>query len=313
MSKENMRNFQFHFGKFKYSYDYKTKKHQAIKFNENLPIKKQPPVFLQFAITNNCNLRCSYCYANSSPQKDGKWDLNSAFNFLKQASESGVTAVAFGGGEPFVLEWFLPLLKMVRKYLPMEISVTTNATLINTEIANDLKSLNIEIRVSINTSLEFIQRKKGLETLTNNHLIPGINSMAVQENNDLFDSTIPYLIKNESVSDLLLLESQSVGRGGLTPLSDKEIIQRVQGLNQTQGDFSIKISSSKSHLFIGDPNISYTFPPQLTQSQGFFVSVSYNKTLIHSSFCDEACEVVIGDNFMNSWKLLSKLKCKRAL
>ena len=318
LTEDNFKKVEFHFGKFFYSYDHDTKKHNAILFDKELPDKVQPPVFLQVAVTNYCNLRCNYCYAVSSPKEGGKWNENSLYNFLYEAAACGVTSIAFGGGEPFSQDWFISLLNRLNETTPLSLSVTTNGTLITPDIASQLSEMDVEIRVSINTVQEFNKRGLGLQNLIDEGIIVGINSIACKENFDLFENKIPKLLKNAGVLDLLLLESQPIGRVRLSPLPQHMIVKRVADLHQKLGEFPLKISSSFSHLFQNLPGVKWQFPPELTQSKGFFGSLSHNGKFRHTSFCPSSCEVNIIDidseietNFFKTWQNVLKKPCTR--
>ena len=314
----NFKIVKFHFDKFLYSYDHNTKKHNAILYENELSVKVQPPVFLQVAVTNYCNLSCNYCYASSSPLEGGKWNENSLYEFLYEAAKCGVTAVAFGGGEPFSQEWFISLLDRLNKTTPLALSVTTNGTLITPDIASQISEMDAEIRVSINTVHEFNKRKLGLQNLIDEGIIVGINSIACNENFDLFENNIPALLKNTGILDLLLLQLQPIGCGGLSPLHQHMIVNRVADLHQKLGEFPLKISSSFAQLFQHLPGIKWQFPAELTQSKGFFGSLSHNGKFRHTSFCPRSCEVNIDcidseikTNFLKIWQNVLEKPCTR--
>lgn len=298
--------FIFHFGPFRYWYDFQTKLHHAELYEEDLPVLIQPPVFLQVAVTNYCNLQCPYCYASSSPTKSTEWDEHSLFEVLSRLSKEGLTAVAFGGGEPFSVKWFASLLTNLRKQTNLELSVTSNMTLITPKLAQEIHDLDLEVRCSINSLKEYHHRKHGMQNLIDAEVKFGINSMLIRENDFLLSPEMDSLANQLGGLDILLLEGQKTGRGVLTPLSDLQISQTVFSLKRLVRNGKIKFSSSLSRLF---KNANWIFPPQLTRYPGFFGSLNHKKHLKHTSFCPGSCAVPISENPMASWKELIERAC----
>lgn len=98
------------------------------------------PKSLNLNITNNCNLRCSYCYHFSSAGDVGV-DLPTAewLKFFEELKQCAVLSVCFGGGEPLFRKDFKELVDGVVKN-SMRFSVVSNGTLINDEVIEYLKS-----------------------------------------------------------------------------------------------------------------------------------------------------------------------------
>ncbi len=299
--------FHFHFGPFKYWYNPETKEHHAELYKENLPIKEQPPVFLQVAVTNYCNLRCSYCYAGSSSKEATQWTEEDLFLVLMQFADAGLTSVAFGGGEPFTIDWFIPLLKRLRKETHLTLSATTNLTRITPEIAKEIKSLDVEIRGSINSLAEYKRRKRGLDILVQNGVKTGINSMLIRENDFLLSNEMMALANKVNGLDILLLEAKMTGRTGLTPLDNTSIKNVISSLTPLVKNGLIKFSSSLSRLF---NRANWLFPPQLTRFPGFFGSINHNRQLRHTSFCPPPCFVELGNDPMEAWKEVVARNCQ---
>lgn len=310
--------FEFHFGKYSYTYDHNTKLHRAILHDDVLPQKNQPPAYLQMMVTNYCNLQCSYCYADSSPDGTSVWDKATLLKVLVSAAESGLTAVTFGGGEPLSQPWLLELLKDLRKKTKLELSITTNGTLITQDIAEYLKLYNIYVRVSINTVKEYYHRKKGLAILIESGMQVGINSMLTRQNHNLFEEIIPNLLLNDNVN-LLLLESQSLGRGGLEPLNKDKILLRIARLKHQLSDKfnSVILSSKMSYLFEDIGSDIWLYPPELVNSHGFMGSLSWDGTLRHTSFCPVSCGINIASSisephdFLQKWEQVKQQPCLR--
>lgn len=114
--------------------------------------------YLRISLTDNCNLRCSYCM----PEEEYEFTPH---NRLMQANEIeeiskifvslGVNKIRLTGGEPLVRKDVREILSRLSA-LPVTLTMTTNATRIDTYI-DDLISSGIQ---SINISLDTLDRNK---------------------------------------------------------------------------------------------------------------------------------------------------------
>src|ERR1700755_3624848 len=116
--------------------------------------------YLRISLTDNCNLRCFYCM----PEED--YDFTPASRLMqvdeiKKLSrifvEQGVTKIRLTGGEPLVRKDAAKIILSLSK-LPVELSLTTNATRLH-DFITILKEANIK---SINISLDTLQPDKFL-------------------------------------------------------------------------------------------------------------------------------------------------------
>jgi pyruvate-formate lyase-activating enzyme len=93
-------------------------------------------------ITNRCNLRCDYCYAevNSSrvERTAAEW-----IDVLSGMVDHGLRAVLFSGGEPFMHKEFLQVLDWAAPRLVVEIN--SNGTYITDEVAARLATLDLKL------------------------------------------------------------------------------------------------------------------------------------------------------------------------
>lgn len=110
-------------------------------------------------VAQNCNLRCSYCYADEGKyQNCGSMDINTAkkaIDFLIEKSKSKQLGVCFFGGEPLLN---VELIKKIIEYCHKKqketgkefgFSMTTNGTLINKEIEDFIIKNKIKVQISI--------------------------------------------------------------------------------------------------------------------------------------------------------------------
>lgn len=128
-------------------------------FKNNLDQMPGNITSLILLVAQDCNLRCSYCYADEGKYyNSGKMDVNTAkksVDFLIEKSASEKIGICFFGGEPLLN---FELIKEVVGYCYKKeketgkkfgFSMTTNGTLINNEIEEFIIKNHISIQISI--------------------------------------------------------------------------------------------------------------------------------------------------------------------
>jgi molybdenum cofactor biosynthesis protein A len=116
--------------------------------------------YLRLAVTDRCNLRCSYCMPaeglNWLP-RNGLLSYEEILVLLEAFHQAGITKLRFTGGEPFLRKDFMKLVESVfDKNWFEQISITTNGTLTAPHV-KQLKTLGIH---SINLSLDTMNQAR---------------------------------------------------------------------------------------------------------------------------------------------------------
>jgi len=109
-------------------------------------VSKSLPLKGALELTYRCNLRCVHCYVKT-PVNVNEMDLNQIRRILNELKLAGCLWVLVTGGEPFFREDFLKIYSCIKKH-GFLISLFTNATLINSEIAkylSEYKPLMVEV------------------------------------------------------------------------------------------------------------------------------------------------------------------------
>ncbi len=89
--------------------------------------------------TNTCNLKCKHCYADSKNKKfKGELDTKEAKVFIEDLGELRVPVLLISGGEPLLREDIFELIQYAKNY-KIRSTISTNGTLIDKEMANNLK------------------------------------------------------------------------------------------------------------------------------------------------------------------------------
>lgn len=115
--------------------------------------------------TQRCNLRCIHCYAGAD-EKSRKNELTTeqGKSFIRDLAEFNVPVLLFSGGEPLMRKDLFKLASFAKE-LGIRPVISTNGTLITTEVAEKLKEIGFaEIGISIDGVSENndkLRRKKG--------------------------------------------------------------------------------------------------------------------------------------------------------
>ena len=134
---------------------------------EQLTIDSDKEVInLVINVSHNCNLRCKYCFA-ATGSYNGERDLMSqemadkTLNwFLKQAKTSKVLNVNLFGGEPLtnipLVKYIVEKCKILEKEYEKKIYITisTNGTIMNSELVEFIKENDIGLQISIDGDKE---------------------------------------------------------------------------------------------------------------------------------------------------------------
>jgi len=112
------------------------------------------PMKLWVYTNYDCNLRCSYCVAESSPRAPRRAiDINTAQLIVDEAVELGFENIYFTGGEPFILDDIYAMLAYSMARVPT--TVLTNAMLFRGQRLQWLKEIhseNLTVQVSLDGS-----------------------------------------------------------------------------------------------------------------------------------------------------------------
>jgi len=71
------------------------------------------PVNVTWEITHECNLRCIHCLSASSDASPGELSFEECKNIVDHLASQQVFEINFGGGEPLLKDYFLPLLRYI--------------------------------------------------------------------------------------------------------------------------------------------------------------------------------------------------------
>ncbi len=105
------------------------------------------PVNLTWEITRQCNLSCVHCLSESTSTASGELDLAACKGIVDQLAALKVFEINFGGGEPLLCSFFVPLLRYIHAR-GIVTCISTNGTIINDEALDCFKGnplVNIQV------------------------------------------------------------------------------------------------------------------------------------------------------------------------
>ena len=106
--------------------------------------ENQFPYFVDWAITEKCNLHCRHCRGTFK----GDLSTKRAKELINEIAELHPGWVIVGGGEPLLREDLFELLGLMQKS-QLEVHLSTNGTLLNSHLIAQLKQKGIRVMISI--------------------------------------------------------------------------------------------------------------------------------------------------------------------
>ena len=111
-------------------------------FLENYFGSSVVPDSVCFGITSKCNLNCKHCLNRDLPGSGPDMDLSELEGVIDQMGRGGTKSLSLFGGEPLCHPDFKKIVEHINRY-PINISINTNASLVNKEAARWLKAHKI--------------------------------------------------------------------------------------------------------------------------------------------------------------------------
>jgi mycofactocin radical SAM maturase len=151
------------------------------------------PVNLTWEITRKCNLRCVHCLSASSRESPGELTLDECRAIVDQLAALKVFEINFGGGEPLLQDYFLPLLRYIHGK-GIVTCISTNGTaltdaaiecfagnpLVNVQVSLD--GATPEVNDSIRGQGTFPEIIRGIERLAGKNFPLSINTVVTSLN-----------------------------------------------------------------------------------------------------------------------------------
>ncbi len=114
---------------------------------ETTSLRPVAPRVVQFGITNQCNLACTFCSRDVAA--NSAWTAESAFSVLSELATAGVLEVAFGGGEPWTFRGFTALVRRLHGETPLAVNFTTNGIALTRQRLVEIAGCYGQFRISL--------------------------------------------------------------------------------------------------------------------------------------------------------------------
>ncbi|MGN0919832.1 MAG: radical SAM protein [Alphaproteobacteria bacterium] len=115
--------------------------------------KEKGSFYLQWHITNVCNLRCRHCYdwklnPRTLPLEELKYIVDEYVNFIKILGMQG--HIALTGGEITTVPYLIDLIEYIKNHdVYIKFDLMTNGTMIPQELVEKIVQYNINVQVSL--------------------------------------------------------------------------------------------------------------------------------------------------------------------
>ncbi|MDD7887290.1 GTP 3',8-cyclase MoaA [Flavivirga sp. 57AJ16] len=133
--------------------------------------------YLRISLIERCNLRCTYCMPEEGVKLSPKSHLmtyEEIYDIAKTFVDHGVTKIRLTGGEPLIRK-DMPIILEKLATLPVELSITSNAVIIDKFIAvlkaNGVNKVNVSLDSLNENKFKHITRRHEFKKVYNNILL----------------------------------------------------------------------------------------------------------------------------------------------
>ncbi len=240
----------------KYSLYNKQYKSTLISTYDKYPGHSEYPTYMEFQISNLCNLECSMCIGDFSStiaiKREHRKPTESPYgkDFLSQLEEfiPHLKYTLFSGGEPFISPIYYDIWELIRKINPScNIMVQTNGTILNEKVKNVLNGgifnigisidslnketyKNIRVNASLDETLKNILFFKEYCHTNKNYI--SLSFCPMQQNWHEIPDIINFCNKNEI--NIFFSTVWFPGKNALWVLDSKKIIEIIKKLSDTK-------------------------------------------------------------------------------
>jgi MoaA/NifB/PqqE/SkfB family radical SAM enzyme len=186
------------------------------------------PRQVSIALTNSCDLACSYCYA---PKARATLAFERVVSWLIELDANGTLGVGFGGGEPTLYPRFAELCAHTARNTGLAVTFTTHGHHLDDTFIEQLKRSVHFLRVSMDgiggtyerlRGRSFVVLEKRLRAI--NGAIPfGVNYVVNSDTFPEIDVAVDFAQK-AGAAEFLLLPERPVGKGrGIDETSSRRL------------------------------------------------------------------------------------------
>lgn len=160
------------------------------------------PRQISVALTNACQLACSYCYA---PKHRAVLDVDRLLGWVDELDGAGAMGLGFGGGEPTLYRRLPEVCTYVAENTGLAVTLTTHGHRWNADLVSRLRGSVNFVRLSVDGFGGTYERLRGRRF---EHLLEALDTIASN-----FDWGINCVINQETVGDLDAIARLAAERG----------------------------------------------------------------------------------------------------
>lgn len=215
------------------------------------------PRFVSFALTNVCDLKCSFCYA---PKDKSQLNFEDVCRWCEELDENGCLGIGFGGGEPTLYADFESLCQEVAGNMNLSVGFTTHAHQFSEQTQKLLEGFVHFIRVSmdgVESTYERIRKRPFPHFVEKLRLIADIAPFGINYvvNDDTINDIqrVAEFAEAEGAEELLFLPDRSAN--SLSSNTIQRMKAHVSNSHETKMRFAISESSPVDGIPLADPFI----------------------------------------------------------
>lgn len=112
--------------------------------------REAKPLTCWYSITEECDLHCKFCFADSSKPWEDELTTHEVYALLDNIAEAGTQAIVFGGGEPTLREDLLEVMNYAARYKNMFVALNTNGQRLDRKYVRGLVNAGVsQVKVSV--------------------------------------------------------------------------------------------------------------------------------------------------------------------
>jgi len=220
---------------------------------------------------NSCNLTCSHCLVNSSPNEDKGLSKEAIKRVIDEAVILGTSRFYFTGGEPFMRKDIFELIDYVCSHKESELIILTNGTLLKGETMERLQRCNKELlkiqisldgsRPEINDPLRgkgsFALIVEGIKNIVEAGYFPTVTTVVTNSNiEDIQETTKLLALLGVRTQHLLWAHKRGRitdnGNNSIPPID--KVIEVTRKIKVVAGESGISVDNYDSYKFRANSN-----------------------------------------------------------
>lgn len=225
----------------------------------NITYPENPLEAVYWICTQECNLRCTYCYQDAMVRKPNELTTEEGINLVDQVVEAGASTLIFTGGEPFSRRDLLEIARYAKRQ-GLQVNVITNGLYVNAKNVHKLVGIFDRFTISLDHGVpEHHDRHRGrgswkravraIQLLRKFNAEVDVNSVLSRSGRDDLSSLME-ISRRFSLSEHRIIPQFPMGRGA-TARNDEIEPTDIVSIND-----QMHLSDSATHCGVASDNVS---------------------------------------------------------